>query len=235
MNVVSVMAYKDDEMRCLGTMLRCRQRGDTSHFVSLTDGSSGVLRDPYPCRRTAAGIRRGMMTRLAREIKATYQCLGERDAFLQDTAAVRMKLVEAICKTRADVIFTHHHEDYNEDHITTHRLVCHGCMNASLPLLPTRSPCFKAHPAVFCVEPHGPIPFVPTHFADICTVQVEKVRLLKRHASQEVGLQKALGAGFDKLCGRPDAYWGEKAGCESAEAFVPMAARGAIKPFQVMP
>ena len=85
--------------------------------------------------------------------------------------------------------------------------------------------------AVFCVEPHGPIPLVPTHFVDICAVEAEKVRLLKRHASQEEALQKALGAGFDKLCGRPDAYWGEKAGCEFAEVFVPMAARGTIKPF----
>jgi LmbE family N-acetylglucosaminyl deacetylase len=235
MNIVSIMAHQDDEMRCLGTMLRCRERGDTLHFICLTDGSSGVLRDPYPSRKVAAGIRRREMTRLAREIKASYQCLGERDAFLQDTAAVRMKLVEAIRKTGADVIFTHFAEDYNEDHITTHRLVRHCCMIASLPLLPTKSPCLKAHPAVFCVEPHGPIAFAPSHFVDIGKVEVEKVRLLKCHDSQEEGMQKALGAGFDKLCQRPDAYWGEKAGCEYAEAFVPMAARGAIKAFQVLP
>lgn len=235
MNVVSIMAHQDDEMRCLGTMLKCRARGDALHFIILTDGSAGVLRDPYPSRKAAAAIRRREMTQLARELKATYQCLGERDEFLFDSAALRLRLLEAIRKTGAGLIFTHHHEDYNEDHATTHRLVKHCAMLAALPLLPTRSACLQAPPAIFCAEPHGPIPFPATHFVDISCEEADKVRLLKLHTSQEEAMQKALGTGFDKLCARPDAYWGEKAGCDYAEAFVPMAARGAIKPFAVLP
>ncbi len=235
MNIVSIMAHQDDEMRCLGTMLKCQARGDALHFISLTDGSAGVLRDPYPSRKEAAKIRRVEMTRLVRSLRATCQCIGERDAYLMDTPAVRNKLLEALRKTRADVIFTHHHEDYNEDHTTTHRLVKHCAMLASLPLLPTGSSCLKAPPAIFCVEPHGPIPFSATHFVDITDFEMEKIRLLQFHVSQESAMQKAVGAGFDKLCKRPDAYWGEKAGCEYAEAFVSMAARGAIKPFPVLP
>ncbi len=37
MNVVSIMAHQDDEMRCLGAMLKCREWGDSLHFISLTD------------------------------------------------------------------------------------------------------------------------------------------------------------------------------------------------------
>ena len=96
MNIVSIMAHQDDEMRCLGTMLKCRERGDSLHFIILTDGSSGVLRDPFPSRKEAAGIRRKEMARLARELGATYQCLGERDAFLYDTPTVRMALLQAM-------------------------------------------------------------------------------------------------------------------------------------------
>lgn len=235
MNIVSIMAHQDDEMRCLGTMLKCRARGDALHFIALTDGSSGVLGNPPPSRKVAAGIRRAEMTRLVKAAKASYQCLGEQDAFLQDSPAMRMKVVEAIRKTGADVMFTHYAEDYNEDHMTTHRLVRQACMIASLPFLPTKSPSLKAHPAVFCVEPHGPFAFTPSHFVDIGEYEAEKVQLLKLHDSQESAMQKAVGSGFAKICGRPDAYWGEKAGCEYAEAFVPMAARGAIKPFQVLP
>ena len=235
MNVVSIMAHQDDEMRCLGTMLRCRARGDRLHFIVLTDGCTGVLRARPPTRREAAQIRRTEMLRLVRALGATYQGLAEPDAFLADKPAVRLKLIEAIRRVRAELIFTHYHEDYNEDHMTTHRLVRQCCMSASLPLPATATPCLKAHPAIFCVEPHGPIPFPATHFVDIGGVEAEKVRLLKLHASQEQALQKALGTGFDKLCGRPDAYWGEKAGCEFAEAFTPMPARGAIKPYPVLP
>jgi LmbE family N-acetylglucosaminyl deacetylase len=235
MNIVSIMAHQDDEMRCLGTLLKCHRRGDPLFFVTLTDGSSGVLEDPPLPRKAAAQIRSREMKNLARAAGGECLCLGERDAFLFDTPAVRMKLIEAIRKTKADVIFTHYHEDYNEDHMTTHRLVKHCAMLASLPLLPTRSPPLKTSPAIFCVEPHGPISFPATYFVDITAFEPEKIRLLQLHKSQEEAMQKAFNAGFDKLCHRPDAYWGEKSGCEYAEAFVPMAARGAIKPFSVLP
>ncbi len=235
MNVVSIMAHQDDEMRCLGTMLKCKARGDALHFISLTDGSSGVLRDPYPAREEAAEVRRREMTALIGDLGATYQCLGERDAFLYDSEELRLKLVEAIRKTGAELVFTHHRDDYNEDHATAHRMVKHCCMLASLPLLPTASPPLPSHPAVFCVEPHGPIPFDPTYYVDITEYEAEKVRILKHHDSQESAMKMAVGAGFDKLCGRPDSYWGEQVLCEYAEAFMPMPARGAIKPFAVLP
>lgn len=232
MNVVSIMAHQDDEMRCLGTLLKCRARGDRLHFVTLTDGSAGVIGEPP---ENAARIRHDEMTALARNLGANYVNLRERDEFLYDTPTLRLSLIEAIRATGADLVFTHSAEDYNEDHMTTHRLVRHCCMLAALPLLPTASPPLAAPPAIFCVEPHGPVPFVPSHFVDITLLEADKVRLLGSHASQEEAMRKAVGAGFDKLCGRPDAYWGEKAGCEFAEAFAPMAARGAIKPFAVLP
>ena len=53
MNVVSIMAHADDEMRCLGTMLRCAERGDRLAFITLTDGSHGYVQDhPCPGRRS---------------------------------------------------------------------------------------------------------------------------------------------------------------------------------------
>ncbi len=235
MNVVSVMAHQDDEMRCLGTMLKCRARGDRLHFITLTDGSAGVLRDPPPSPADAARIRHDEMTALASALGATYVNLGERDEFLYDSPELRMTLIEAIRATGAELIMTHHADDYNEDHVTTHRLVRHCCMLAALPLLPTVSPPLISHPAVFCVEPHGPIPFPATHFVDITEFEKRKIELLKHHRSQEQAMQMAVDAGFDRLCRRPDAYWGEKVGCEYAECFVQMPARGAVKPFSVLP
>ena len=38
MNVVSVMAHQDDELMCLGTMLKMKARGDSLHFICLTGG-----------------------------------------------------------------------------------------------------------------------------------------------------------------------------------------------------
>ena len=48
-------------------------------------------------------------------------------------------------------------------------------------------------------------------------------------------MQLATQAGFDQLVPIPDAYWGQKVGCQYAECFVAMPSRGASKPYPVLP
>ena len=237
MNVVSLMAHQDDEMRCLGTMLKCRARGDRLFFVTLTDGSKGFVHKPDISPEDAARTRHEEMSALAAELAAEYINLREPDEFLYDSPDVRMKVIEAIRHTGAHLIFTHFEQDYNADHTTTAGLVRHCAMQSCLPVLPTPTPPLPEHPAIFMVEPHGPFGFVPTHFVDISDYEEEKVRLLGHHRSQEEAMRAMAGvkAGFEELCRRPDTYWGEQAGCAFAEGFVPMRARGAIKPFSVLP
>jgi LmbE family N-acetylglucosaminyl deacetylase len=175
------------------------------------------------------------MTALAAAAGAQYINLREYDEYLYDTPEVRRAVIEVIRRTQAGLIFTHWADDYNLDHTTTYQLVRHGAMHACLPLIRTASAPLPAHPAVFCVEPHGPIPFPATHYVDVTAYEERKIELLKRHASQETAMQMAFKAGFDKLCRRPDAYWGEKTGCEYAECFSAMPARGAVKPYAVLP
>ncbi|KPK63510.1 MAG: hypothetical protein AMK73_05070 [Planctomycetes bacterium SM23_32] len=237
MNVVSVMAHQDDEMHCLGTMLRCRARGDRLWFVTLTDGSKGFVQRPDISPEEAARIRHEEMSALAAELGAQYINLRGPDEFLYDSPDVRMEVIEAIRRTGAHLVFTHFEQDYNADHTTTARLVRHCAMQSSLPVLPTSTPPLPEHPAIFMIEPHGPFGFVPTHFVDISDCEAEKVRLLGCHRSQEEAMKATAGvkAGFEEQCRRRAAYWGAQAGCAFAEAFVPMRARGAIKPFRVLP
>ena len=235
MHVVSIMAHADDEMRCLGTMLRCAQRGDRLAFITLTDGSHGYVQDPTLPRAEVAAIRDREMRALADDLDATYINLGEEDEYLYDTPAVRLALIEAIRATRADLIFTHYGEDYNLDHTVVSSLVRHCAMQSCLPVLPTASPHLANHPAVFLVEPHGAFAFPASHFVDISAVEPEKRRLLSHHVSQEEAMRLAVHAGIGDLSARLTAYRGEQAGCTHAEAFVPIPARGAIKPYPVLP
>jgi LmbE family N-acetylglucosaminyl deacetylase len=235
MNVVSIMAHADDEMRCLGTMLKCRVRGDRLFFVTLTDGSKGFVQNPGIAREEAARIRHGEMTALADGVDASYTNLGEPDEFLYDTPEVRMKLIEAIRQTGAQLIFTHFSEDYNLDHTTVNRLVRHCAMQACLPVLPTLSAPLKDHPAIFMCEPFGTFDFPASHYVDISTYHAEKMRLLLNHVSQEEAMQAALGSGLEAICSRLEAFRGELAGCQWAECFIPMPGRGSIKPFAVLP
>ncbi len=222
-------------MRCLGTMLKCRARGDRLHFITLTDGSKGFVQNPMIGRAEAAAIRDAEMRSLANHIDATFLNLGEPDEFLYDTPDVRLKLIEAIRFTGAQLIFTHYHEDYNQDHITTNALVRHCAMQSCLPVLPTQSAVLKEHPAVFMCEPFGPVHFAPSHYVDITAQHAEKVALLQLHYSQEEAMQRAVGAGMEALCARIGAYRGELVGCAYAEAMVPMSGRGALKPYPVLP
>ena len=235
MNVVSIMAHQDDEMRCLGTMLKCRGRGDNLHFITLTDGSKGFVQNPSISRTEAAAIRNEEMRSLAARVGATYINIGEPDEFLYDTPDVRMKLIEAIRSTQAQLIFTHYHEDYNQDHITTNALVRHCGMQSCLPVLSTKSAPLGQHPAVFLCEPFGPVSFSPSYYVDISDYHTEKVSLLQQHVSQEEAMQQAVGSGMEGLCCRIGLYRGELVGCTYAEAFVPMTGRGALKPYPMLP
>jgi len=235
MHVVAVMAHQDDEMQCLGTLLKCRDRGDQLAFVTLTDGSKGFVQRPEIEPTEAARIRDAEMQALASQLGAVYINLREPDEFLYDTAQVRMKLIEALRASRAELIFTHYSEDYNLDHTTVCALVRHCAMQACLPVLPTSSPPLDEHPAVFMVAPHGPVVFPASHFVDISIYESVKIALMASHASQETAMQQAVGAGFDQLCRRLDSYWGQAVGCDYAESFVPMRGRGAMKPYPVLP
>ena len=235
MKVVSIMAHADDEMRCLGTMLKCKERGDQLFFVTLTDGSKGFVQTPNIARQEAARIRNAEMLALAEALGAGYINLREQDEFLYDTTDVRMRLIEAIRQTEAEIIFTHYISDYNADHIITSQLVHHCAMQAVLPVLPTQSAPLAASPAIFQCEPHGAIDFPATYYVDISDQHDEKARLLLKHASQEAAMQAATGSGLAEMCARVESFRGLQAGCDWAECFIPMPGRGTIKPYPVLP
>lgn len=232
MNIVSIMAHQDDEMRCLGTMLKYRGRGDKLYFINVTNGVTSVLR---VSREKALKTRYEEMSKLASEIDAEYICLEEEDEYLYDTPETRNKLIEVIRKVRADIIFTHYFDDYNLDHTTVAKLVRHCAMISCIPVLETESKHLDNHPAIFMIEPHGLINFPATHFVDITEYEERKIELLKNHRSQEEALNIAVSAGLKKLVNRPDAYWGEQVGCEYAECFIPMPGRGSIKSYNTLP
>jgi LmbE family N-acetylglucosaminyl deacetylase len=229
------MAHADDEMRCLGSMLKCRARGDKIFFITLTDGSKGFVQNPDITRSEAAAIRQAEMQLMAKDAGGDYLNLNEPDEFLFDTPQTRMKLIEAIRWSKADLLFTHYHEDYNLDHTTVNRLVRHCAMQACLPVLPTESHPLAVSPAIFQCEPFGAFDFPATHYVDITDFHALKIQLLQHHQSQETAMQAAVGTGLSELCTHLEAFRGEQVGCTFAECFIPMPGRGSIKPYPVLP
>ncbi|MCL2774703.1 MAG: PIG-L family deacetylase [Oscillospiraceae bacterium] len=237
MNIVSVMAHQDDELMCLGTMLKMRKSGRSLAFICLTDGAAGMAHMPDMPFTEAAKIRDVEMKNLTSDIDAKYICLNRPDEYLYDTAELRLELIEAIRYTAADVIFTHNTVDYNADHMTACLLVRQCAMQAALPIQKTKSAPLAATPAVFMIEPSGGFEFEPSHWVDITDVMDEKMRLAKYHKSQDDAFIAAFGAGkgIDNWVAETSKKRGDQCGVKYAEAFLPMRARGLVKAYSVLP
>ena len=237
MNIVSIMAHQDDELMCLGTMLKMHKSGDNLAFICLTDGAAGMAHIPEMPFEEAAKIRETEMKNLAAEINAQYICLNRPDEYLYDTAELRLELIEAIRIVKADVIFTHNTVDYNVDHMTACLLVRQCAMQAALPIQKTKSPNLASNPAVFMTEPSGGFEFEPSHWVDITEVMDEKMRLAKFHKSQHDAFIAAFGEdkGIDNWIAETSKKRGGQCGVTYAEAFLPMRARGLVKAYSVLP
>jgi LmbE family N-acetylglucosaminyl deacetylase len=235
MNVVSVMAHQDDELMCLGTMLKMKERGDSLHFICLTDGCGGMIQAPDMSRAEAAAVRDREMRDLAGRLDATYICLGVQDEYLYDTPEIRDALIGALRACRADVIFTHFSPDYNVDHMTVTLLVRQCAMQAPFPMVKTAHPPIAAPPAVFLVEPSAGFEFEPTHYVDITARIAQKRALALCHKSQDDAFRAGLGKGLDDWILENTRYRGAQCGVEHAEGFRPMLSRGFVKAYPVLP
>ena len=235
MRIVSVMAHQDDELGCLGTMIRMKQRGDSLAFICLTDGSGGMVHCPEMQRDEAAAVRRKEMSALAQALDAPYICLDIQDEYLYDTPAVRDALIGALRMAQADVVFTHYKEDYNLDHMTVNALVRQCAMQAAFPMVKTEAAPLPAPPAVFQIDPSNGFGFEPTHYVDISDAIEEKRRLSRFHVSQDEAFHAAFGHGIDDWILEMSSFRGGQTGVSHAEAFRPMFTRGLVKPYAILP
>jgi LmbE family N-acetylglucosaminyl deacetylase len=234
MNVLSVMAHQDDELVCLGTMLKMKARGDALHFICLTDGCAGVAQQPDLPRAEAAAIRDKEMRELASGLGASYECLGEQDVFLYDTPDVRLRLLGAMRACRPDVVFTHFSPDFNADHMAVNAMVRQCAMATGLRTVHTEAaPCDS--PAVFLVEPSGTFEFDATHYVDVTDQTEEKMALAALHRSQDELFHIWHGYGLGEWVTRCSLRRGEEVGVPHAEAFRPMLSRKLVKARQVLP
>jgi len=237
MNIAAIMAHQDDELMCLGTMLKMKKTGYNLAFICLTDGAAGMAHLPDMPFEEAAKIRDAEMKNLTAEINAGYICLNRPDEYLYDTADLRLELIEAIRFVKADVIFTHNTIDYNVDHMTTCLLVRQCAMQAALPIQKTKSKHLDSTPAVFMTDPSGGFEFEPSHWVDITDVAEEKMRLAKYHKSQNDAFIVAFGEGkgIDNWIAETSKKRGDQCGVKYAEAFLPMRARGLVKAYSILP
>lgn len=223
MNVACVFAHQDDEKDCMGTLLRLRaERGAKIALIAVTNGDKGASWDPDKPHAEVAAERDVEMRAVADALDASYVCLGEPDGFLLDGPGVRLALIEALRAARPELLFTHHTDDYNEDHVVTARLTCHAALLSSIASIRTASPALDAVPAIFHTDPGRGHGFDGTHFVPFDeAVADEKARITRLHASQMAVMRELKGVDYADLARDADRAAGARMVRPYAEVFRP--------------
>ncbi len=236
MNIVHVGAHQDDEAWALGTLIRYRDSGThTIIFVCMTNGDKGLSFKPEVPPAEAAAVRDSEMRAVAAAISADYLCLSAEDEFLYDTPALRLALIEVLRRVRAELVFTHWKDDYNNDHMVTSSLVFQCTMLAAIPSVTTNSRALPRTPKLFYTDPGPGYEFGGTHYVPLDrAVTEEKMRIIGLHQSQMEAM-RGVGEPFDQMVDDWAVTMGRRAGVPAAEVFRPCLASRRVPTTDLLP
>jgi N-acetylglucosamine malate deacetylase 1 len=228
-NVVCVFAHQDDEMRCLGTLIRLAETGASIGFVCTSNGNGGLAFERGDSRQQARQVRDAEMRSVAAEFGGRYECLDVADGELYETPELRAKLIAALRDMRADLVITHWTSEYNPDHVVTGRAVTDAALFTNLPSFEPSVPPLVAVPRIFYVNPGEGYGFEATHFVPLSERhQQRKTELIRRHGSQMAVMRQLRGHDYADEMVAEDRRQGIRLMVDYAESFRPCLAERRI-------
>lgn len=236
MRIACVIAHQDDEMGCLGTLLKYRAAGHQIAFCCVTNGDKGMSWDPDVPLTEAAAVRDREMRAVAAELDAEYRCLGVPDEFLVEDETVRLAAIDTLRELAPEVILTHWTSDYNTDHEVTARVVMQAALLTQIASIRTAHPPLAAVPVIFHLNPGDGHGFEATHFVPLTEeLAAEKARLIRLHRSQMDVMRDLRGVDYADLMLARDRAQGERAMVAYAETFRPCLSERRIPVAGVLP
>jgi LmbE family N-acetylglucosaminyl deacetylase len=235
LSVVSVGAHQDDELGCLGTLIRYRDQGSRITTISLSNGDKGGQHDPSLPHEVIARTRIEEASRMVAELGGQYHCLGLEDGFVFDSREIRLALTEILRAVEADVVLTLPSSDYNNDHIMAGQIALHASLMSAINVIETESPSLARAPSVLFMDTIVGLDFQPTHYVDITAQFDEKTRLLRIHESQMRSQPNITGwdlVTHAEVVGR---FRGQQCGVRYAEGFRPVLRTPLLRPGWVLP
>ncbi|HAI20923.1 MAG TPA: bacillithiol biosynthesis deacetylase BshB1 [Clostridiales bacterium UBA8153] len=215
-DILAFGAHPDDvEIGMAATVAKHTRSGRSVGIIDLTCGELGT--NGTVADRLAEGLR------AARVLGAAFrENLGLPDRGIEDTAAHRRVVVEAIRQHRPQVVCVSRGVDRHPDHVAAYRLVNAACFDSGLRRLEAAG------------TPHRPLRILyyfinldcrPDFIVDVSDAYPAKVEALACHSSQ---FQLGPGQypttlnqpGFPRLVRGRDAYFGALIGAEFGEGFV---------------
>ena len=236
MKIVTVFAHQDDEMRCLGTLLRLREAGHSIAMVCVSNGNKGLAFGNADDQVRAAAVRAVEIGAVAEELGAEYHCLDREDGFVWEDAALRRELIVLLRELAVELIFTHWTTDYNSDHVATANAVVNAALFVNLPSFEPSMPALGHAPAIFHVNPGEGYGFEPTHFVELDDNLAEtKARLVRLHVSQMAVMRQMRGRDYADDMDDEDRRQGSRLMVDRAESFRPCLSERRIPWQSVLP
>jgi LmbE family N-acetylglucosaminyl deacetylase len=235
LSVVAVGAHQDDEMSCMGTLIRCAARGDRITVISISNGDKGGQHDPTIPNSDIAAIRIQEAQSVAAELGAEYVCLGVEDEFVEDTRDVRLDVTRLLRRVRADLVLTLPPTDYNIDHIRAGEITAHAALLSAINTLRIEGSALARAPAVMYMDSIVGLDFQPTHYVDISDQFDRKCDLLRKHASQMQSQPNITGwdlVTHAEVVGR---FRGLQCGVRYAEGFASVLRTPLLRPGTLLP
>jgi LmbE family N-acetylglucosaminyl deacetylase len=225
--ILAIHAHPDDiEFQCAGTLALLARAGCSITLATMTPGDCGSLEHDA---ETIAAIRRAEAKAAAGLIGAESFCLEFRDLAIFEDDESRRRVVEALRRSRPDLVLTAPPVDYLCDHEATSRLVRDACFAATVPNYKTRqwepAPTLSKIPHLYFMDALEGLdrdgrPQPAGFLVDVSSVAEIKRRMLACHASQRDWLLSQHG--IDEYL-EAQARWGARRGAEigvaQAEAF----------------
>lgn len=244
MNIVAVGAHPDDiEIICGGTMAKYVQKGHKVTFIIVTNGEGGSLNLPKSelnkinNKEKSEGkkvnsfnksslliediveIRYEEAKAGAKTIGAGLIWLGYKDNFLFDCEETRKGVLNALRKTKADVVFTHYQDYYNADHNTTSKILIGLKILQNFKSIPTEYPPTVHNPHLYFMDTYMGIGFEPDEYVDITDVFEIKKNALLAHKSQSAVLSEYFNVDYVDLIETQAKFRGHQSNVKYAEAF----------------
>ena len=234
MNVLAIGCHPDDiEINCVGTLIKCVQRGDNVTVCHVCNGNLGhEVIPPDDLRKIrieearSAGALAGINV-VTCDIGDVLVSEANKDH--------RDRVVDVIRKANPDFIITHAPNDYMPDHLAVSRLVFDASFAASVPHYETSEKTATKVTPIYYMDTLGGLDFIPTEYVDISDVIDLKLEMLEKHESQLKWMRDHDNidfAEFVKTCAR---YRGLQCNSMYAEGFRQCLVYPKILPMRMLP
>ena len=233
MKILAIGAHPDDvEINCIGTLIKCRKRGDEVTICHMSNGDLGHVTIP-PKELGELRCREAQCAGEIADVRVVWG--GFTDLCIYDTEAARDTVVALLRRERPDLIITHAPNDYMPDHCITSQLVFDASFSASVPhYRPELGEATPTTPIYYMCNASA-LNVTPTVYVDISEEMETKRQAFAAHESQIVWLKDHDNVDYVEQVEIIGRFYGLQSGVRYAEVFSECNTSGRVRTTRLLP